>query len=177
MSRKSALLWVFSCVGLLAVAAISVAHLRKNHASPLGDAPRIEYPSEAMTQLAKQEFLQGSFSLIKNMQDLPPSVIRAFTEQGGPRLVMADPGKDFRATDVVYDSTLPSERLIFAGVSGDKCFIHYERGGIGLSYVLAFFDVTSKDHVEPIWRGYCGRRATNLEDLRSLLAGGSCSRP
>jgi hypothetical protein len=177
MSRKSALFWVLLCVGLLAVAAISVAHLRKSKVPPLGQAPQIEYKSEAMTQLAKQEFLQGSFSLIKNMQDLPPSVVRAFTEQGGSRLVMADPGKDYRATDVVYDSTLPSERLIFAGVSGDKCFVHYERGGIGLSYVLVFFDVTSNDHVELIWRGYCERRATNLEDLRSLLSGGNCSRP
>ena len=89
--------------------------------------------------------------------------------------MMADPGKDFRATDVIYDSSLPSKRLIFAGVSGDKCFVHYEQGGIGLSYVLALFKVTSKDHIKPIWRGYCGRRATNLEGLRSLLAGGNCS--
>jgi hypothetical protein len=128
-----------------------------------------------MAQLARQEFLQGSFSFIKDMQDLPPSVVGAFTEQGGSRLVMADPGKDSRATDVIYDSSLPSKRLIFAGVSGDKCFVHYEQGGIGLSYVLALFKVTSKDHIKPIWRGYGGRRATNLEDLRSLLAGGNCS--
>jgi hypothetical protein len=175
MSRKAALFWLLLCVGLLAVAAISVAHLRKSKIPPLGQAPRIEYKSEAMTRLAKEEFLQGGFSLIKNMQDLPPSVLRAFTEQGGARLVMADPGKDFRATDVVYDSALPSERLIFAGVSGDKCFVHYEQGGIGLSYVLALFDFTSKDQMKPIWRGYCGRRATNLEDLRSLVAGGGCS--
>ena len=175
MPRKSALIWVLFCLGVLAVAAISVAHLRKSKVKPIGHAPRIEYPSETMTQLARQEFLQGSFSSIKNMHDLPLSVLRAFTEEGGSRLVMADPGKDFRATDVVYDPTLPSKRLIFAGVSGDKCFVHYEQGGIGLSYVLAFFNATSKDDIRPIWKGYCGRSATNLEDLRSLLAGGSCS--
>jgi len=84
MSRKSALFWVLLCVGLLAVAAISVAHLRKGKVTPLGQAPRIEYPSETMTQLARQEFLQGSFSFIKDMQDLPPSVVGAFTEQGVP---------------------------------------------------------------------------------------------
>jgi hypothetical protein len=177
MSRKSPLFWVLLCVGLFAVAAISVAHLRKSKVPPLRQAPRIEYPSQTVTQLARQDFLQGSFSSIKNMQDLPPSVLRAFTEQSGSRLVMADPGKDFRATDVIYDSTVPSKRLIFAGVSGDKCFVHYEQGGIGLSYVLALFNVTSKDRMKPIWQGYCGRRATDLEDLRSLLAGGSCSGP
>lgn len=175
MPRKSALIWVLFCLGVLAVAAISVAYLRKGRVTPLGQAPRIEYPSETMTQLARQEFLQGSFSSIKNMHDLPPSVLRMFTEEGGSRLVMVDPGKDFRATDVVYDPTLPSKRLIFAGVSGDKCFVHYEQGGIGLSYSLVLFNVSPKDGMKPIWKGYCGRRATNLEDLRSLLAGGSCS--
>ncbi len=178
MSRKSALLWVLLCVGLLAVAASSIAHLRRSKVTPLGQAPRIEYaPESTMTQLARQQFLQGNFSSIKNMHDLPPSVLRAFTEEGGSRLVMADPGKDFRATDVVYDSTLPSKRLIFAGVSGDKCFVHYEQGGIGLSYALGLFNVTSKNGMKPMWQGSCGQRATDLEDLRSLLASGSCSGP
>ena len=177
MSRNSALVRVFFCLGLFAVAAISAGYLRKSRLPALGEAPRIEYPSEIMAQSARQQFLEGSFSFIKNVKNLPAPVLRAFTEQGGSRLVMADPGKDFRATDVIHDSTLPSKRLIFAGVSGDKCFVHYEQGGIGLSYVLALFNVISKDSMKPIWRGYCGRRATNLEDLRSWLADGSCSQP
>ena len=176
MSRKSALLWVFLCLGLFAVAAISVGYWRKSKLSPPAEAPRIEYPSEIMAQSARQQFLEGSFSLIENVRNLPAPVLRAFSEQGGSRLVMADPGKNFRATDVIYDSSLPSKRLIFAGVSGDKCFVYYEQGGIGLSYVLALFNVTSEDSMKPIWRGYCGR-ATNFEDLRSLLADGSCSQP
>ena len=133
-----------------------------------------------MSQAARQQFLEGSFSLIDNVKNLPAPVLRAFTEQGGSRPVMADPGKHFQATDVVYDPTLTFKRLLFAGVSSDRCFVYYEQGGIGLSYVLAFFNVTSKDSMKPIWRGYCergGRPATNLEGLRSWLADGSCFQP
>lgn len=70
---------------------------------------------------------------------------------------MANPGKNFRATDVVYDSALPYKRLIFGGVSGDRCFfVHYERGGWGLSYLLAFFNVTPNGSLKPFGRATVG---------------------
>jgi hypothetical protein len=137
----------------------------------------MEYASKKMSQTARQQFLEGSFSLIKEVRSLPAPVLQAFTEQGGSRLVMSDPGKDFRATDVVYDSALPSKRLILAGLSGEKCFVHYEQGGRGHSYILALFSLNSKDGMEPIWRGYCNRPATTVDELRTSLANGSCSEP
>jgi hypothetical protein len=162
---------------LFAVAGIAVAYLQKGKSPVLGEGPRIEIPSGEMSQPAREQFLQGDFSLIKDVRALPAPVLQAFTEpgKGGSRLTMANPGKDFQATDFVLDNTLPSKRLIFAGVSGDKCFVHYEQGGRGHSYVLALFNVPSKDDMRPVWRGYCRARAASLEELRGWFVKGSCS--
>jgi hypothetical protein len=147
----------------------------KSKLPPLGEGPFIEYPSTSAAQA--QQFLDGNFSLVTNVRNLPSPVLASFTEQGGSRLVIANPGEKFRATDVVYDATLPSNRLILAGVSGEKCFIHYEQGGIGLSHVLAFFEIPFKDRMKPVWRGYCGGRAKSLEELRSWVRDGTCRSP
>jgi hypothetical protein len=177
MFQKSALLGVVAWISLFVVAGISVAYLQKGKSPRLGEGPRIEYPSGEMSQSAKEQFLQGNFLIIKDVRALPAPVLRAFTEQGGSRLTMANPGKDFQATDFILDDTLPSKRLIFAGVSGDRCFVHFEQGGRGHSYVLALFNVTSKDEMKPIWRGYCRAPAAITEDLRSWFIKGGCSQP
>jgi hypothetical protein len=184
ISYKSAVVGFVACL----VALIAVPYLwnRWNSESqplellpspPLavGEGPLIEYPSEQISQSAREQFLEGNFSVIKDLRDLPVPVLRAFTEQGGSRLVMANPGENFRATDVVTDRALPYRRLIFAGVSGDRCFVHYELGGIAHSYLLALFNVPPKGTLKPVWVGYCGGRATKLEDLRSMVANGECS--
>ena len=145
---------------------------RKSKLPPLGEAPFIEFPSTNAAQA--EQFLDGNFSLITNVRNLPSPVLVSFTEQGGSRFVIANPGEKFRATDVVYDATLPSKRLILAGVSGEKVFIHYEQGGIGLSHVLALFEIPLKDRIKPVWRGYCGGRAKSVEELRSWLRDGTC---
>ena len=46
------------------------------------------------------------------------------------------------------------------------------RADSGHSYVVDLFKITSKDTMKPVWRGYCGQRATNLEDLRSWVGDG-----
>ena len=168
---------VAALVALGTCIAIFVAYPRKSKSPPLGNAPQVQFPSGDLTPATARQFLDGSFSLINDVRNLPASVLRAFTEQGGSRLLMANPGKDFRVTDVIYDPTLPAKRLIFAGVLGDRCFVHYEQGGIGHSYVVDLFKITSKDTMKPVWRGYCGQRATNLEDLRSWVGDGRCSQP
>jgi hypothetical protein len=173
VARKSALIVVYAIFGLLPVAGASVAYLLKSQSPPLGLGPRIQYPSADMPQSVKQQFLGDRFSLITEVRKLPAPVLQAFTE-GSSRRVMADPGRPFQATDVIYDSTLPIRRLIFAGVLGEKCFVHYEQGGRAHLYVLAFFDVTSEDRMKPIWRGGCRRPAANLEELRSWVADGNC---
>jgi len=157
---------------LLAVVALSAFFLRRTTRTPLGDEPVIPYPDSEMPKSAQLEFLEGDFTIIKNVKVLPRPVLQSFTEQGGLRLTIANPGKEFLATDVIYDSSLPQKRLIFAGVLNDKCFVYYEQGGIGLSDVLAFFKVQSTK-MQPLWRGFCGPAAT-VQDLRSQIANGKC---
>jgi hypothetical protein len=174
MHRKPAL----AAVGLvlLTLIGISIAYLRSAKAPPLGEAPSIEYPSEKVSQSTIRQFLSGRFSLIEDVRNLPPPVLRGFTEAGGSRLVIANPADDFESTDVIYDSSRPRKRLIFAGVSDDRCFVHYEQGGIGHSYILHLFRVSSNS-MRPVWKGYCPGRAANLEELRSWLAEARCLHP
>lgn len=82
-----------------------------------------------MTQLARQQFLDNSSTVIRDVRLLPRLVLEKFIEQSGSRPVIANPGKNFIVGDVIYDSSVPRERLIFAGVSGERCFVHYEKGG------------------------------------------------
>ena len=170
--KIAAILAVGTCI---AFTAFFLGYSKKSE-SPLGIPPKIQFTSENLDSTAAKRFLDDRFSLVNDVRSLPTPVLRAFTEQDGSRLLMANPGKHFRVTDVIYDPTLPSKRLILAGVSGDKCFVHYEQGGIGLSYVVALFKVTATD-MKPIWQGYCGERANSLEELRLWVGDGRCSHP
>jgi len=85
---------------------------------------------------------------------------------------MANPGEKFNATDVIRDASVPRMRLIFAGISRNKCFVHYERGGIAHSYLIALFKL-GPNEFKPLWRGYCGA-SKNLADLRSNADNGLC---
>ena len=143
-------------------------------AKPLGNGPYVDLPSTGLSAQEREKFLDGDFTIIKDMNVLPRSVLHVYTEQGSTRLLMANPGKRFEATDFISDASVPRKRLIFAGVSDYKCFVHYEQGGIGLMYLLAFFKVDSKEAAELIWQGHCGP-AANIQDLRSLVRTNHCS--
>lgn len=156
------------CLALIIIGCTAF-FLRKSKLPPLGEGPLIEYPSGNAAQSNVQQFLDSTFSLITDARNLPGPVLRAFTEPGG--LVIANPGNDFRAGDVIYDATLPSRRLIFAGVSDKKCFVHYEHGGRGHMYLVALLEVASNDSMTPIWRGFCRGPAKGIEELRSCDQG------
>jgi hypothetical protein len=148
---------------------------RRGQASrPLGEPPPVEFPSNGISHPEREHFLDGDFSITTKVKALPNPVLQLFTEKGGTRLVMGDPGDKFEATDVIADSSIPQMRLIFGGVSGEKCFVHYEQGGRAHMYVLAFFSLTSSKAVKPLWRGYCVSPSSNIRKLRSQLLGGDC---
>jgi hypothetical protein len=173
--RKWVLNAALACLAVFIIG-FTALFLRKNTSKPLGEGPRIEYPSGSTAQSNAQQFFEDRFSPINDVQNLPVPVLRAFTEEGSTRLVIANPGKDFTVGDVVYDETLPSKRLIFAGVSGEKCFVHYEQGGRGHMYLVALFKA-SNDSMTPVWRGFCRGRAKSIEELRSWLHDGGCQSP
>jgi hypothetical protein len=153
---------------------VAMARGWRQVSKPLSEPPRVEFPSSGISQLEREHFLDEDFSIITKVNALPSPVVRLFTEIGGSRLVMANPGDKFEATDVIADPSLPRMRLIFGGVLGEKVFVHYEQGGRGHGYVLALFNVSSSGALKPLWRGYCGGPASNIRKLRSQLTSGDC---
>jgi hypothetical protein len=158
---------------LVLIVGIKIVQIWAGNASPLGEAMPIDFPS--IPSLDIRQFLERDFEIIRRVEALPRPVLAAFTEQGGSRIVMANPGKNFEVTDVIYDASVPHKRLIFAGVSGNRCFVHYEQGGRAHSFVLAFFTLTSAHEMKPLWQGYCDEPAADIQNLRSKLENGSCS--
>lgn len=109
---------------------------------PLGE-PRLVKHIDSMSQSSMQQFLDGDFRIVKDMKALPEPVVMAFTEKGGSRLTIANPGERFEATDVIWDMSIPRSRLLFSGISRDKSLVLYERGGIGLVHILALFQLAA----------------------------------
>ena len=118
-------------------------------------------------------FLASDFVVLRRMRSLPLPVQGAFTETGGRRFTMTNPGDNFEATDNMILPGLPRKRLIFAGVYGDKCFVHFEAGGIVHSYEVALLKLLPSDRMEAGWHGYCGP-AKDLPDLRNQIESGDC---
>lgn len=140
---------------------------------PLGPDPLYELPKLEMAQTARERFMEGDFTIVNNMSALPRPVLRLFTEERGSRLLMVNPGKPF-SSHFGSDKSIPAKRLILAGVSDNKCFVFYERGGYVILHVLALFALTTKDTTQPLWIGYCWPVA-DLQDLRSSVSNGQCS--
>ena len=156
------------------IAVIAGAFLWKRERRPLGEAPAAGHSPSESSQSARQEFLDGSFRLVKEVETLPGPVRNALAQQGDPRSVMANPGNPFEATDVISNPSLPPKRLIFAGVSENRWFVHYEQGGRAHSYVLALFNLAPSGRITSTWRGYCSGPAANINDLRTWVASGNC---
>ncbi len=139
----------------------------------LGRQPTLSFTNPGAGPKELKEFLSGNFVLVERMRSLLWPVRLAFTEIGGRRLTMANPGELFEATDVFLLPGMPQRRLIFAGVSGDKCFVHFEAGGVGHWYGLALFKIVPSDQLEPFWQGSCGK-AKGMRDLRDQIEHGDC---
>lgn len=141
---------------------------------PLGPPPRMEFKGRGLNQEQREAFLRGDFTIIKKVADLPMPVVKLFTEIGGTRLLMADPGQRFNGGDAI-DASVPNMRLEFGGVLGKKCFVQYMHGGFVAGWALIMFNVDSPETAKVAWRGHCGQ-ANDLPGLRSLVRDGtSCS--
>lgn len=141
----------------------------------LGEPRQIQF-SDKLSPQQQLQFLDGDFRIITKVRDLPRPVLEALKEEGGTRLTMVDPGRNFEATDVIYDPSLPSRRLIFAGVVDNKVFIHYEQGGIAHMFILALMRLGPEGNIEGLSRNYCGP-ATDLQSLRREIERGDCTSP
>jgi len=168
-NRKIVQATLFVFVALLIAVLVAAIRHRANVSKPLGEAPRAGLPAES-TESPWEHFLDDDFKIVTDVNGLPGPVQQTFVEEeGGLRPFMANPKEKFLAGDVIWDASLPRRRLIFAGVTDDKCFVHFEQGGRGLSYFVQFFGTTSKGKMKFLWQGYCPAPALNVQDLRRCL--------
>lgn len=110
MLKKRLLLAMLAVTVLLAAAAVIVLGKGK----PLGPESRIEFSTTALQKAEILEFLQGEFTISRDVRYLPAPMVKVFTEVGGSRPVMANPGQRFVAGDVIFDASVPRKRLLFA---------------------------------------------------------------
>lgn len=143
---------------------------------PLDEPPQIVFSEPNMSTAERTDFLAGDYKILRSVGEFPESLAKDYTAKGGSRIAMADPGQKFQETDVVVDTTLPWRRLIFAGINGDKAFVHYEEGGIGKSIAVDFFRIQSPEAAAGAWHGFCDKGASNLDDLRRNFSNEMCHR-
>jgi hypothetical protein len=171
--------YIWIVLSLSIIPFLDIAYRRSSPTSspkPLGQAPIFaESPLVKMSQPEVVRLLQGDFLIIRDLRALPPVPRQGFTDSGGSRFVMANPGEDFQESDFISDFSIPRDRLISVGISHDRGFVQYEQGGsIVTGDHLRLFTLNS-DGLKPVWYGWCrGGRAKTVEELRSRFANGAC---
>ncbi len=159
---------------LLEKGGISSPHLNKEAPPKPGGPASITFLEMNMSPPERQAFLAADYKTVRRVSELPEAFLGLYTVKGEKRAAMADPGEEFQLTDVISDFSLPSRRLIFAGVAQDRAFVHYEQGGICLSFIVEFFRTESPDTAVGVWRGRCNEPARSLDDLRRRIQRGDC---
>ncbi len=143
-----------------------VVSLKRSADPPKSDSPAVHTLSAA----EKAHVLDGEFTIEKNVNRLPDSLKSAFAHLAKEAdFKMANPGEKFQATDAISEPGLRWRRLIFAGTSKDRFFIHYEKGGIALTVHTAVFDVSPEGRVSFLCGGP-GVRAKDLAELRTFVS-------
>lgn len=123
-----------------------------------------------------QHILDAQFKVISTTDGIPPNIRKAFCEITRQQsFAMANPGQNYQVGDVIFDRSLPRRRLVIAGESDNKFFIHYERGDRGVTHFVAVFKVDSSGGAQLLWGGAVANRARTLEQLRKMLAVGQFS--
>jgi hypothetical protein len=104
---------------------------------------------------------------VRSTEQLPARLKQAFIVMASAqRFAMNDP--DWKRP-VTVDRVFPFRRLVLAGLSGEKWFIHYECGMSQHYYAVVIFRVEHEE-VEFPWGGMASVLATDLEDLRKKIA-------
>lgn len=112
------------------------------------------------------------FQTVSSVRGLPLGVREALQASFGSQTVdIADPGGEFRMTDVVVDPNLPTRRLAAAGCSADHCIVYFERGGIAHTWHVALFHWTPAG-TRFEWSGTAPGGIATIEDVRKAILSG-----
>ena len=86
----------------------------------------------------------------RTVREVPAEVIRACAAATrGGEFELADPGRQYQATDVIDSLNLPIRRLRWAARIPGYYAIHYERGGIGHSFHVLLVQVSERADAAP----------------------------
>jgi hypothetical protein len=130
-------------------------------------------PLPTLSSAEKTHILDGQFSIERDVDRLPKELKVEFARLAGEKVFeMANPGKAYQSTDVIMHPRLPWRRLLFAGISDDKIFVLYEKGGFAHTYHLAVFHLDPKKKIALLWLGSGTRGAISLEQLRTMVSAG-----
>ena len=112
------------------------------------------------------------FQMVTSIRGLPLGVRDGLQTLFGGGLDIAEPGAEFRMTDVVVNPNLPTRRLVAAGCSTDHCIVYFERRGIGHTWQVALFHWTpSGTRLE--WSGTAPGGLATVDDVRKAILSGA----
>jgi hypothetical protein len=104
-------------------------------------------------------------SMVTRVEELPKSVQSALAQVlRQAELEMGD--RDHKVNARCADCLV--FRLILAGISPNRCFVHYSAIGLAPSYEIIVFD-TKMQKARPLWAAR-GVLARDLDELRSSIA-------
>lgn len=127
-----------------------------------------ELPPELRAQVAN-----GRFSIVTSVRGLPLGVRDELqTLFGSPTLDIAEPGADYRRTDVAGDPQLPNRRLVAAGCTPNRCIVYYERGGFAHTWHVAIFHWTPAATTFEFGGSAPGGLKT-IDDVRNAILSGA----
>jgi hypothetical protein len=164
-TRTQGLTSTLLCAALCGLAAFSAKYYEESN-KPMDAPVIILFPGRNVTLDERRKSLSGDFRIVTKMKKLPPAIQDQYEERFSSRLAIADVGKQFNETDDIVDSSLPRRRLMFAGISIDRCFVYYEQGGFVTFFRL---DVFSLPNAQPLWNSNIQGEAQTLDELRQKI--------
>jgi hypothetical protein len=139
---------------------------------PTGSESPVSFHATISNQ-EKQHILDGRCNVLTFTSSMPKSLKDGFAEVAGRgTFEHADPNKQFQETDVRTTRRLPSRRLVLAVSCEDSWFVHYEHGGIGISYQVMIFRPGSNGVLQFQWGGSGFYRAKSIDELRLAISSG-----
>ena len=129
--------------------------------------------AEALPGALRAHVQDERFLIVTSIRGLPLGVRDGLQRLFGSReLDIADPGAEFRMTDVVVNPKQPIRRLVAAGCSTDHCLVYYERGGFTHTWHVAMFHWTpAATRFE--WGGLAPRGLASIDDVRNAILSGA----
>ena len=114
-----------------------------------------------------------TFQMVTSTRGLPLGVRDGLQVSfGSQTLDIAEPGGEFRMTDVVVNPNLPTRRLVAAGCSIDHCIVYVERGGIAHTWHVALFHWTPAG-TRFEWSGTAPGGLATIDDVRKAILSGA----